>query len=71
MLSSEFWHDFLPAGKKFTNPAPNFLRAGIPFSGVTQALLPVRNACNASARAQAGGTYERIEFGPLINCVTY
>jgi hypothetical protein len=31
MLSSEFWRDFLPAGKDFTNPAPNFLPAGIPF----------------------------------------
>jgi hypothetical protein len=31
MLSSEFWPDFLPAGKDFTIPAPNFLPAGIPF----------------------------------------
>jgi hypothetical protein len=31
MLSSEFWRNFLPAGKNFTNPAPNFLPAGIPF----------------------------------------
>jgi len=31
MLSSEFWRNFLPAGKDFTIPAPNFLPAGIPF----------------------------------------
>jgi len=31
MLSSEFWHNFLPAGKDFTIPAPKFLPAGIPF----------------------------------------
>ena len=30
-LSSEFWRNFLPAGKDFTIPAPNFLPAGIPF----------------------------------------
>jgi len=30
-LSSEFWRNFLPAGKDFTNPALNFLPTGIPF----------------------------------------
>jgi hypothetical protein len=32
MLSTEFWRNFLPAGKDFTIPASNFLPAGIPFS---------------------------------------
>jgi hypothetical protein len=36
MLSSEFWPDFLPAGKDFTIPAPNFLPAGIPFLEVSR-----------------------------------
>jgi hypothetical protein len=31
MWSSEFWGNFLPAGKDFTISAPNFLPAGIPF----------------------------------------
>jgi hypothetical protein len=30
-LSSEFWRNFLPAGKDFTIPALIFLPAGIPF----------------------------------------
>ena len=30
-MSSEFWRNFLPAGKDFTIPAHNFLPAGIPF----------------------------------------
>jgi hypothetical protein len=31
MLSSEFWRNFLPAGKDFTIPALIFLPVGIPF----------------------------------------
>jgi hypothetical protein len=59
MLSSEFWPDFLPAGKDFTIPAPKFPTGRnstfrIAEIGVTQALPPVQQACNASAKAQAG-----------------
>ena len=37
MLSSKFWRNLLPAGKDFTNPAPNFLPAGISVFGMAEA----------------------------------
>jgi hypothetical protein len=59
MLSSEFWPDFLPAGKDFTIPAPNFLPAGIPF-------LELPKGGHSQTNLHHGGTKAQRKTGGLF-----